>query len=321
MKKHNQILVAVLVVQIALSAVLLWPRQAVSGGESEPLLGDLAVADVVALIVEDHDQNRMALSQEGDQWVLSELGAYPTDAAKVNQLLNKLVAINTGRLVTRTDSSHKRLQVARDDFLRRVELKTADGESVIVYLGSSPRYGATHVRLEGQDETYLTDDLGSWEANTSAAAWIDATYFYVVQDDIVSLTLENSNGSFTFSKDETDQWIMAGLAEDEELNVNNVASTVSQASRVSMSRPLGKVNESAYGLDDPQTVVSIQTAEGIATLEIGNQFVEDNSYVVKSSDSEYYVRVSEFAVQSLLDNTREDFLQLPPTPEAEESTP
>ncbi len=214
MKKHNQILVAVLLVQIALSAVLLWPRQAVSGGESEPLLGDLAVADVVALIVEDHDQNRMALSQEAGQWVLSELGAYPTDAAKVNQLLNKLVAINTGRLVTRTDSSHKRLQVARDDFMRRVELKTADGESVIVYLGSSPRYGATHVRREGQDETYLTDDLGSWEANTSAAAWIDATYFYVVQDDIVSLTLENSNGSFTFSKDEADQWIMAGLAED-----------------------------------------------------------------------------------------------------------
>ncbi len=214
MKKHNQILVAVLLVQIALSAVLLWPRQAVSGGESEPLLGDLAVADVVALIVEDHDQNRMPLSQEAGQWVLSELGAYPTDAAKVNQLLNKLVAINTGRLVTRTDSSHKRLQVARDDFMRRVELKTADGESVIVYLGSSPRYGATHVRREGQDETYLTDDLGSWEANTSAAAWIDATYFYVVQDDIVSLTLENSNGSFTFSKDEADQWIMAGLAED-----------------------------------------------------------------------------------------------------------
>ncbi len=100
-----------------------------------------------------------------------------------------------------------------------------------------------------------------------------------------------------------------------------MASTVSQASRVSMSRPLGKVNESAYGLDDPQAVVSIRTGEVVATLEIGNQFVKDSSYVVKSSDSEYYVRVSEFAVSSLLEKTRDDFLQLPPTPEAEESTP
>jgi hypothetical protein len=38
--------------------------------------------------------------------------------------------------------------------------------------------------------------------------------------------------------------------------------------------------------------------------------------VIISSESPYYVRASEFAVQSFVENARQDFLELPPTPEA-----
>ncbi|NIS83474.1 MAG: hypothetical protein GTO14_25495 [Anaerolineales bacterium] len=49
----------------------------------------------------------------------------------------------------------------------------------------------------------------------------------------------------------------------------------------------------------------------------------DNSYVVHSSESPYYVRVSEFADKDMVEKAREDFVETisTPTPSIEEATP
>ncbi len=74
-------------------------------------------------------------------------------------------------------------------------------------------------------------------------------------------------------------------------------------------------------MDNPIAVVTLRTQseeEGTKnyTLRVGAKDPEDNSYVVISSESPYYARVSEFAVQRFVEAVREDFLELPPTPEA-----
>ena len=52
------------------------------------------------------------------------------------------------------------------------------------------------------------------------------------------------------------------------------------------------------------------------TLTIGAQDPDDKSYVVKSSDSEYYVRIAEFSGQDLAERDRAGFLPATPTPAA-----
>lgn len=314
MKRHHQILLAVLALQIVLSVVVFWPRSAASGGEAETLLGDLETTDVSAVTIEDANGDRIRMARIEGAWVLPDAGNFPCEETSVTGLLDKLVAITTDRLVTRTSASHARLQVSRDDFVRRIDLETSEGKTITLLLGSSPSYGATHVRLLERDETYLTDQLPTWEANTSASSWVNTSYVSVPEEDITSVTLVNANGRWTFEKDTDGNWTLLGLAGDEEQETAAVDTVVTRASTVSLLQPLGVNDEAAYGLDQPRAVITMQTADETITLQVGSKFVDDNSYVVKSSQSTYYVRVSEYSVKDLVEKTREDFIKPPPTP-------
>jgi len=315
MKRHNQILAGILVIQIILGIAVFWPRSAATGA-SEPLFPNLAAGDIVALSIVDADGNSIVLRQVTGNWILPDADDYPAQADKITPLLDKIVGLTTGRLVTRTDASHKRLQVAPDDFVRRIDFETADGTKRTLYLGSSPRYGATHFRVDGQSETYLTNELSTWETEADAASWVDTAYLSVPQDDVTKMTMENTNGTFTFTKD-GEVWTMAGLAADETLDENKVTALIQQAASVNMVRPLGKEEQAAYGMDEPNAVVTLEAGDKTITLRVGAKDPDANSYVVISSQSPYYVRVSGYSLNNLVENTRDDFLQLPPTPTPE----
>jgi hypothetical protein len=317
MKRHNQILAGILVIQIILGVVVFWPKSAATGA-SEPLFPELGEAgDIVALTITEADDNSIQLKKIDTDWVLSDADDYPAQTDKITPLLSKILDLTSSRLVTRTDASHKRLQVAPDDFVRRIDFETADGTQHTLYLGSSPRYGSTHFRVEGQSETYLTSELSTWETKADATSWVDTAYLSVPEDDIIKMTLENANGTFTFTKDDESNWTMAGLAADETLNENKVTALVQQAASVNMVRPLGKEEQAAYGMDEPNAVVTLEAGDKTITLRVGAKGPADNSYVVTSSESPYYVRVYEYSVKDLVEKTREDFLQAPPTPTPE----
>jgi hypothetical protein len=316
MKRHNQILAGILVIQIILGIVVFWPKSATTGA-SEPLFSDLGAGDIVALSIADADGNSIQLKKVGGDWVLPEADDYPAQADKITSLLDKILGLTTGRLVTRTDASHKRLQVSPDDFMLRIDFETADGTKRTLYLGSSPQYGATHFRVEGQSETYLTSELSIWEAKAEADSWVDTAYLSVPEDDITKLTLENANGTFTFTKDDEGTWTMGGLAADETLDEAKVTSLIQRAATVNMIQPLGKEEQAAYGMDEPNAVVTLETGDKTITLRVGAKEPDANRYTVISSESPYYVQVYEYSVNDFVEKTRDDFLQLPPTPTPE----
>lgn len=318
MNRHNQILAVVLVVQLLIAGLLLWrPWSATASSAGGPLIPGFAVSEVTELTVSDGDGNRVVMARTGDEWVLSESGDYPVDGARVDPLLQKIEGLETNRLVTQTDSSHGRLKVANNDFNRLVEIKLQDGASHKLYLGSPAGGTSTHVRANDGAEVYLTNDLNSWDVNAQASNWIDTLYFTVPETETVALTLENQNGVFEFEK-EGENWTMAGLAEDETFDSTSLTSLLSQASSLYMTAPIGKEEEVSFGLDQPQATVSLKTQDGgqakTYVLRIGAENPEDNSYVASSSESPYFVRVAEFTGNNFINKTREDFLELPPTP-------
>jgi len=320
MSRTNRILAVVLVVQIVLIAVAFWPRPAsVAGGES--LLAGLEAEQIAQLTISDETGDQVKLAKEMGNWVLPEADDYPCTENTVPEFLDKIVALKANRLVTQTPASHKRLKVADDAFERRIELELADGAIHSLYLGTSPSYGVSHVRVVGRDEVYLAS-LSASDAGVNASNWVDTLYFSVTQDQIVALTLEKANGRFEFEKDEAGTWTMKDLAADETLNENNVKSLVSRASSLRMLRPLGKTEQDDYGLKEPNAVVTVETRDDegntkTSTILVGAKDDEDNSYVVISSESPYYVRVSEYTVKDFAEKVRDDFLELPPTPTPE----
>ena len=317
MNRHNQILAVILAVQIVVAGLVLWPRSAASEAAAGPLLANFSAAQVTSLTIRDGEGKQITLTKNGSDWILPDNGDFPATAEKITPLLSKIEGLKTNRLVTQTTASHKRLKVAADDFNRLIEIKLADGTSHQLYLGSSAGTGATHVRADNQPEVYLTNDLSPWDTNAQPSAWINALYFTVPQTATVALTLQNGNGTFEFEKS-GEQWTLKGLAAGETFNDNNFSTLLTQATSVNMVSPIGKEKEASFGLGQPQAVVTLKTKEGdqekTYTLLVGAKNADDNSYVVSSSESPYYVRVAEYTGKAFTEKKRDDFLKLPPTP-------
>jgi hypothetical protein len=319
MDKRNRILSVTLVIQILLGLFLFWPRPSASSGGGRPLLAEVDVETISSVEIQDTDGDRILMSRLEGAWVLPEAGNYPCLSSRVTEFLQKLVSIDTSKLVTRTVDSHRRLQVAEDDFVRRIELTTESGEKFILFLGSSPTYRTVHVRLEGTAETYLTTELQAYEANTAASSWVDTNYLIIPQSEILAFTLQNDNGRFSFELDGEGNWTMLGLEEGETFDTNSLTSLIQQISSLTMVRPLGVEEDPAYGMDHPSAVISIQTEEKTFTLRVGAQDPIDNTYVVISSESPYYVSITEYTATSWTEKVRDDFLLVEPTPTPETS--
>jgi hypothetical protein len=322
MKRHNQILAAILVLQILLGAFIFWPRKVTSTSSGEMLLVDFDPQEVRSISIEDGEGERLVLTEEEGEWMLPEAGNFPCQSFKVDEFLEKVAAVGADGLVTETASSHQRLKVASDDFERIIEFSLSNGDTYTLYLGSSPSFGAAHVRLDGEAETYLTSELTARDALATATSWIDTSYFSVPQEDLQTVTLRNEQGVLTIEKDDEGNWTLRGLADDEELQTASVTNIINRATSVTMLEPLGVLELPAYGFDVPSSVVLMQTGEKLISLHVGAKDPEDGSFIVRSSESNYFVRVSEFGVKDLVEMTREDFVQkiVTPTPQPIEGT-
>lgn len=343
-ERLNQLLVGLLVIQVILSVVVFWPK-APAAAQAEPLFPALTageedgeedggepaenVVDIVDLRIADAEGNEVHLARVDGEWVLPEADNFPANVDRIQPILEGIAGLNTARLVTRTDASHKQLQVAKSDFSRRIIFETTDGEAYTLFLGSSPSYGATHFRVAGQKEAYLTSDLSAWEIGATAVTWIDAQYQNVALSDVQQMTLENESGVFVFFREETDDdedeeetgaeapWTMEGLEADETLAPTRITAMIRQAAVINMLAPLGREEKAEYGLDDPTAVATLELADKTVTVRVGARVGDqlDDGYVVKSSESPYYVHVAEYSVQNLVENGRDDFLETPqPTP-------
>lgn len=315
-KRHHQLLTGLLIVQVVLSIVVFWPRPS-TAEQSEPLFADLEAGEVTTLVVADGEGNEIRLEKVAGEWVHPEADDYPAKTAEVASFVERLLALTTGRLVTRSDASHRQLRVAADEFARRISFETGDGETRIVYLGSAPQFGSVHFRAAGQSETYLTSELSTQDANATSSAWIDLSYQRVAQEDVYRFTLDNANGTFVFEKSDEDIWTLVDLGEDETLDEAQVRDALRRASVITMKHPLGREDRPGYGLDNPAALVTLETDEKTVTLRVGARDSEDASYVIKSSESAYYVSVAETGVRALVENGRDAFLEQPSAPEGE----
>ncbi|HMN29699.1 MAG TPA: DUF4340 domain-containing protein, partial [Caldilineaceae bacterium] len=281
---------------------------------------DLAAANVTGLKIQSKTDT-ISLAKTGDSWVLANHGDYPVDTVKVTDLISKVLSIATARLVARTASSHNRLQVADDEYVTKVDLATSQGVTKTLILGTSPSARATNVRLAGDDLVYLANDLQVSSIRTDVGGWVDLVYFQVPTADAQAVTIENSHGKLDFTRVNTDTWTLSDLGNGEIFNNNNFTTVLSRLGGLNMVAPVGKEVKPEYGLEPPAATVTVVTkpAEGEAkttTFTIGAKDEGGTNYYAKSSDSDYVVKIAPFTGDQFINDTRDRYLQPPPTPEA-----
>ncbi len=302
MKRTQLILTIVLVVQIALSVVLFWPRAA-AGETREPLFPDVAAADIVALQLEG-PTDALTLRKVGDAWVLPDADDFPAQADKIAPVLEKLAELTPSRIVTSDPTAHRRLQVASDDFALKVTFETATGRHTL-YLGTSAGAGGTHARLDGQNAVYLVADLNTWELNPIAAAWVNAAYVNVPVDTLTEARVQNAQGQVRLLRAADGQWQLFDV--ESQADQTKIGSLLSRIAALSFTAPLGTQARPEYGLENPAAIITLRAAEQTITLTVGA--ADETGYVVKSSESDYYARVATYLLQSWVEATEASFTQ------------
>lgn len=347
MNRTNKLLALVLVAQIVLLAVrAFWPDSETKA-VGEALLADFNPEVVTQLRISDSSDRQIVLKKEGETWILPDYGNYPAMSTRVTLLLDKIKALRTDRLITRSETSHRRLKVSSGEFERLIEIEAGDTAQKL-YLGKSGSGSTLYVRLADQTPVYLVSGLTISDAGTMVSSWIDTVYFSVPSDKVVGLRLHNANGDFEFTK-EGDAWSMAGLAAGETLNQQNLTTLLNQITSLRMSAPVGTEAQDTFGMDAPQATITLRvlelaeapastpdvslpelvtaTPDLLATPEptATPTYVEkeytiligaalEDGVVVKSSASDYYVLVSTDTANRFIEKTRSDFIAVPPTP-------
>lgn len=312
------LLVLLLLLQLALTALVYWPR-ASSTSAGEPLLAGFDPAQVQAVTISDGNERSLRVARQAGGWVLPDAGDFPVKGEKVTGLLDKIAALQRDRLVGSQETTLTQLNVSDASFTRRIAMEMADGATHTLYVGDGPRFRTGHVRLGGENSAYLSLDFSPDESAIRMGDWIDVSFVRIAEASVQKMTLENSNGLFDFYRDEAGQWQMAGLAEGESFNPNNLVSLLTTLSSLNMTEPLGKEEKAEYGLDNPTARVSVEYTDDSgaaksAEIRIGALDESQSYYVVSSSESPYLVHISKFSLERFVERTREEFLQQPPTP-------
>ena len=317
MKRRNQILAGLLGAQIILIVLVFLPRVLPSQTSSGPLLGSVQTSDIVKLTISDNTGNKVTLAKQGADWTLPDYENYAAQSIQVTQFITKLIGIKTDVLETNTASSLKRLQVADDDFVRKVDLQGADGAVHTLYLGTASGGGANHVRVSGSNNVYVARGLSSFEAATDVASWINATYLSVPQTNVLSASIENAQGKFEFAGGAAG-WTMKNLPSGGQFNQTAFTGLLGQLGSLSMISPLGKTAKPEYGLDQPSATVTLVVSQSnsskVYILKIGTKDSAGN-YPVISSDSTWYVKMAGSSVEPFINAKAETFLvQATPAP-------
>jgi len=317
MNRTQQILIAVILVQIVIGVLVFLPQG--SPVSAEVLLFSGLSKDKVTSLSLESSGSKISFTKEGDLWVLPDADKYPADVTKIEAFLDKVLAIRNDRLIAENESSFKRLQVTAEDNVAKISFTTSDAKSYLLLMGSASGPAATNVRLDGQDKVYLTDKISTWDVSIDASNWIKVVYLETTYADMTYMSFSNQNGTFTFEKDVDGNWNMDGLSGDETLNPNNLISVLNRLTLLNMSTPLGKENKPEYGMNNPSAVVVLRTNNAVDgekefTLTIGALNTDKNNFYVKSSASDYYVLIPNFSVDSFITRKKDDFLMVHATP-------
>lgn len=317
MNRTQRILLLVLLVQVVVLGTLYLRRGETAGGAARPLLPSLAAITPSELLISEGEDKQVGLVREGDGWTLEDPAGYPADSSKVDTLLEDLEGLLVRRPVVSSGRYHRALEVAEQEHQRRLRVRDGDDEDAIdLYVGSSPNFNISHVRLADEDRVYEVRGLNSHELRTDALSWIERKFLDVPAEEVEAVKLTNSRGAFELRKAE-DGWVVdspaarAGTAPD----ASKVDTWVRSLCSLYLSAPAGPVDNAGHGFEPPEAVLELtrrggpeETPQTLRVRVGGEAGDEDGKRYASRSGFGFSVILGSYDAEKLTDKTLADLL-------------
>ncbi len=200
MTRFNQILAALLVVQIAVAVGIYIEHQQPTSNQPQTTLLSVDKNQIDRITLDAGDGKKSALLHKvNGQWQLPNHHQLPADNNRINALLTNLSTTPRGWPVTATAASQERFEVSDNHFKTRVTLARGEEPLQTLYLGTSPGFRQLHLRRANEEEVYAVK-LNSFEFTPEDSYWLDKT---VLQPQGAITALQGPD--FTLTK-ESEAW-------------------------------------------------------------------------------------------------------------------
>lgn len=294
MTTNNKALAGLLVVQVLLAGLTWWPS---GDGQAEvrDLLG-FPVDTIDTITIEGRmtkdevPEAPVVLKKTPSGWVIASSEDYPATEANMEPLLESLGKLQVRNPIAIKEESQASLEVADTTHTRKVVVD-AGAQHRVLYFGAGQGQ-SSHVRVEGEVETFDVKGISAWSINTNANRFFDRDAFLKVPVDAVSSVSVERPGQPPIAIAKTPEgWTLTGQP-DQPLDQAATRTFVQNLLTVRMLEPAGRERTPAMGFD--RAVVVRWTADeggGAASHEylVGGEIEGENGRRWVASDGHEWV--------------------------------
>ncbi len=281
MNKTNQILLMVLLLQVAIAGSLFFTGEDSVQANIKLALLDAQNKTIDDITIQEAGDKVVRLRLDNGHWQMPDYHQLPVDKEKVDQLLSKLKSTYTNWPVTTTASSHERFKLSEDNFAKKIVLKTGDKVAQSLLLGTSPGYRQIHVRRTDEDNVYALK-LNSYDFPTNNDNWLDKKLLQV-EGDISKLT----GPDFSLTRQGAD-WHLQGVKDEvDEDQVDKLTHSLKSLS-------IQSVAQKSFEQSDFELKLTMADKEFQYRLK-----KDDSNYYVSRQDRSQWFKISQSQYESI----------------------
>jgi hypothetical protein len=198
-----------------------------------------------------------------------------------------MAELQRGWPIVTNASSHQRLEVAADQFARRIELYATDSLQAALLLGTSPGLRQTHVRTPDSDAVFAAP-VSAFEWPTGRAGWLDSTGLAVA--DLRAI----ERGGYRYER-QPEGWTISIEGSGRELSQAQLDTLAAQLAGL---RVTGVSDRELADAQDVALEMTVETPAGSLRLQLA---ATADEFLLAHSDYDTLFRLSAADYAELLD--------------------
>ena len=251
-------------------------------------------ADKITKIqIQNAGKGEVVLEKQGDAWKVVKPVDYPANQAHVKALIDNLKELRLKDSIDTGKTQYAAFDL-EDEKAVRVQLYKDATKAFDLYFGKSGSRGQM-TRLTDKDGVYVTSGYSSYLYTREVKDWRDRDIVKFEDANVISATVNNENGNFSFSKND-DKWTgtFKGKAIPN-LDVEKVKDMLRSFKALTADDFGDGKTPTETGLDKPATVTfTLKDAGGTIKIIVGKTSTGTSRYAQKEGTPTIFT-VSSFA--------------------------
>jgi Domain of unknown function (DUF4340) len=208
----------------------------------------------------------VVLEKDGDAWKVTKPVAAPANQSNVKSLLDNLKDLKVKDSIDPGTSQYATYEL-EDDKAVRVQAWKASDKAVDLLFGKSGSRGQM-TRVGDKDGVYVTGGYSGYMYTRDVKDWRDRDLLKFEDGNVVSVTIDNTHGKFSFSKND-DKWSGSFKGKGiDNFDAEKVKDMLRAYKGLSADDFGDDKSPAETGLDKPESTVTFTLKDGAGTVKL-----------------------------------------------------